>query len=55
MTIQKGDRRFTVRECKKSWSVLREIGGVSVTYNVSKELCKSEAELLEYVKNSDIF
>lgn len=55
MTIAKGEKSYTVRECKNHWNVTTNAGGLSVNYEVDKALCKTEEELAEYIKNNDMF
>lgn len=55
MNILKGNKNYTVKECKSYWSVSEETTGVSVCFKVDKELCKTEAEMKEYINNNDLF
>lgn len=55
MIIEKNEKTYRVNECKNYWALKYENGGLSVTYQVDKELCKTEAELSEYVKGNDMF
>lgn len=56
MEITKGDTVYKVSENSKNWTVKKESDKLSVSFNVSKELCKTEQELREYVlSNSELF
>ena len=55
MQIKKGEKTYTVCECKEHWSVSIAENVLSVQYNVDKELCKTEEELAEYIKSNDMF
>lgn len=56
MEIIKGDTVYRISESPKTWTVKKESDKLSVSFNVSKELCKTEQELREYVlSNSELF
>ena len=55
MTVEKNGKIYIVNECKKHWTVKYTDGGLSVSYEVDKDLCKTESELSEYIKENDIF
>lgn len=56
MEIIKSDTVYTVMENLKNWTVKKESGKLSVSFNVSKELCKTEQELQKYVlSNGKLF
>lgn len=55
MTIKKGGKEYTVKDCNGYWSVTLAAGALSVEYKVSKEICKTENELREYVKAEELF
>ena len=55
MSIVKNGKIYTVHEYAKHWSVTTEAGGLSVQFKIDKEICESETQLIEYVKNNDIF
>lgn len=56
MEIVKSDTIYRVTETPKHWTVKRESGKLSVSFDVSKELCKTEQELREYVlSNNELF
>lgn len=55
MVVKKGTKTYTVNECKNHWNVKTDVGELSVNFEVDKELCKTEAELAEYIKNNDMF
>lgn len=54
--IEKNGKTYTAKEYKDKWTVKKESDKFSVSYNVSKELCKTEQELREYVlSNNELF
>lgn len=56
MEIIKGNTVYKVSESSKNWMVKKESDKLSVSFNVSKELCKTEQELREFVlSNSELF
>lgn len=56
MEIVKGDTVYKVSESLKNWTIKKENDKLSVSFNVSKELCKTEQELREYVlSDNEIF
>lgn len=56
MKIIKGDTVYKVSENSKNWTIKKESDKLSVSFNVSKELCKTEQELCEYVlSNNELF
>lgn len=56
MEITKGDTVYEVSENSKNWTVRKKSEKLSISFNVSKELCKTEQELREYVlSNSELF
>lgn len=56
MEIVKGNTVYKISESSKTWTVKKESDKLSVSFNVSKELCKTEQELREYVlSNSELF
>ncbi len=55
MTITKGEKTFSVKENKKSWTVSRNVSGVALSVNVPKELCRDFESLAQYVRENDLF
>lgn len=55
MTITKGEKTFSVKENKKSWTVSRNVSGVALSVNVPKELCPNFESLTQYVQSNDLF
>ncbi len=55
MTITKGEKTFSVKENKKSWTVSRNVSGVALSINVPKELCQNFESLVQYVQANDLF
>lgn len=53
MEIIKGDTVYRVSESSNKWTVKRDSGKLSVSFDVSKELCRTEQELREYVLSND--
>lgn len=54
--IEKNGKDYTATEHKDKWTVKKESDKLSVSFNVSKELCKTAQELREYVlSNSELF
>ncbi len=56
MIIIKGDTVYRVSESSNKWTVKRDSGKLSVSYDVPKELCETEQELRKYVlSNNELF
>ena len=55
MRIKKGDKEYTITERKSYWSVSLVSGGLTVDYQVSKDFCKTETELREYIIKDEMF
>lgn len=55
MIVEKNGKIYTVRENPKSWTVKIDIENVSVSYNVSKDDCKTFDELQGFISGSDLF
>lgn len=53
MIIQKNGKKYVVSEATTKWTVKMQDGKVSVAFEVPKDLCKTEAELREFVTNND--
>lgn len=51
--IIKGDTVYRVSESSNKWTAKRDSGKLSVSFDVSKELCITEQELREYVLSND--
>ncbi len=55
MKIKKGEKEYTIIERKNYWSVSLASGGVAVDYQVGKDLCETETELLAYIEKEEMF
>ena len=55
MIIEKNGKIYTVTETSTKWAVKSECGKLSVSFDVSKKICKTERELKEYVLNNELF
>ena len=55
MRISKNETEYTVTERKGYWSVSLASGGLTIDYQVSKDICKTEAELQEYIEKEKLF
>ena len=55
MTIVKGDSVYIVTESSAKWMVKKDGEKLFVSFDVPKELCKTEGELREYVLSNDLF
>lgn len=55
MNITKGENFYVITEHSDKWTVKKEDGKLSVCVEVSKELCKTETELREYILTNDLF
>ena len=55
MIIKKGEKVYTATENKSSWTVKSDSGKLSVSFDISKELCETEDALREYVLTESAF
>ena len=55
MIIEKNGKVYTVAESRSKWSVSTDVEQLTITYDVSKDICNSFDELQEYVLSNDIF
>lgn len=55
MSFVKNGKKFNVTENENTWIVSRADAGLSVSYKVSKNLCATKDELVEYVNSNDMF
>ena len=56
MQIEKNGKTYIVEEYPKKWTVKLESGKLAASFDVSKELCPTVAELRESVlSNNEIF
>lgn len=55
MNIIKNGKTFNVAENENTWIVNCSDGGLSVSYKVSKILCATKDDLIEYVNSNDMF
>ena len=54
MIIEKNGKKYSVSEYSAKWVVKSNSGKLSVSYDVSKDLCSTEDELREYIQSSDL-
>lgn len=54
MKIEKNGVTYSVKENEKSWTLSADIGGVSVSYNVSKNDCPDINSLKAFVMENDV-
>lgn len=47
MNIESG---YVIEEKKEKWKVSKQEEKVSVTYDISKEICKTREDVLEYIQ-----
>lgn len=55
MIIEKNGKIYEVSERAKHWSVVLKSGALSVDFQVSKDICETEAELKEYIEKEEMF
>ena len=55
MTIKKGDNIYMVKELKEKWKVSKGSDNLSLSFDVSKELCSTWDELYKYVLSNELF
>ncbi len=55
MNIAKGNKIYNITEHINKWIVKSASGKLSISFDVSKELCKTEDELREYVLSNEMF
>lgn len=55
MFIQKDGKNYAVRESSKKWTVSTEIDKLTVSYDISKDICSTAEELCEYILEEDLF
>ena len=55
MIIEKNGKQYEVAERLKHWLVVLKVDKLSVNFEVSKEICETEAELKKYVEKEDMF
>lgn len=55
MVIEKNEKKYEVRENAKSWSIALRSGALSVTFNVSKDICETEEDVRQYVEREAVF
>jgi len=53
MYIEKNGKMYTVSELRDKWTVKADNGKLSVSYDISKELCSTSDELRRYVLNNN--
>ncbi len=55
MIIEKKGKSYEISERSKHWSVVLRSGALSVDFQVSKDICKNEAELKDYIEKEEMF
>ena len=55
MIVKKNGKIYSVSEHSTKWVVKSNSGKLSVSYDVSKDLCATEDELREYIQSSELF
>ena len=55
MIVEKNGKIYSVSEHSAKWVVKSNSGKLSVSYDVSKELCSTEDDLREYIQASELF
>ena len=55
MRIKKDDKEYTVIERKDYWSVSLNYKGLTVDFQVNKDLCETENALQDYILGNDMF
>ncbi len=53
--IEKNGKKYEITECKNYWSVVWNNGGLSVDFQVEKEICTTREELEKYIQKEDMF
>ncbi len=55
MKVEKGEHIYTITETANAWNVKTDISKLSVSYNVSKKICKTIDDVKKYIAENDIF
>lgn len=55
MDIIKNGKTYTITECTSKWIIKSTSGKLSVSFDVSKEICKTVNELHEYILSNKMF
>lgn len=55
MDIVKNGKTYNVTECIGKWVIKSASGKLSVSFDISKEICKTEDELHNYILSNEIF
>lgn len=55
MDIEKNGKTYIVFEHTTKWVVKLNSGKLSVSYDVSKDICATEDELYDYIQSSNLF
>ncbi len=53
--IKKNDKTYNITECIGKWVIKSASGKLSVSFDVSKEICKTEDELRNYILSNEMF
>ena len=55
MIIEKNGKIYTVIESKTKWALSTDIEQLTITYDISKNICGSFDSLQNYVLSNDLF
>ncbi len=55
MIIVKGNSAYIILESSSKWTVKKESEKFSIAFDISKEICKTEDDLREYVLSNELF
>lgn len=55
MNIVKNGNNYCVTECAEKWIVKSSSGKLSISFDISKEICKTEDELHNYILSNEMF
>lgn len=55
MTIEKNGKYYEASEWSRYWLVALKLDTLTVDFQVSKDICETEAELKEYIEKKEIF
>ncbi len=55
MKITKGETTYCISEQSDKWIVKRASDGVTVKYEIPKEICATEKELRDYILKNEMF
>ncbi len=55
MIVEKNGKAYSISEYSTKWVVKLSSGKLSVSYDISKDLCANEDELRKYIESSNLF